>query len=230
VAHDLNVMAASGLLSLLPPSQDGVLPQVQMADVTTGILAATAILAALLQRQATHEGLHIDQPLTTGPLPFVTWPAADCAAGSPGWPQAILSGGVPGYARYFCADGLELVVGAVEPKFWRSFVEALDLPQWAAAGLAVGPDGLHVKAEVARRLAQRPRAYWLSLFAPLNLPVSPLHTLAEAGADPDFYAPGGHRALNRWFPSWKMAREPREVTPCGSDQQLILRALGAEDV
>jgi crotonobetainyl-CoA:carnitine CoA-transferase CaiB-like acyl-CoA transferase len=201
-----------------------------MADVTTGILAATSILAALLQRQTTHRGGHIDQPLTTGPLPFVTWPAADCAAGAPGWPQAILAGGVPGYARYVCADGLELVVGAIEPKFWRSFVEALELPQWAAAGLAVGPDGLHVKAEVARRLAEKPRTHWLSLFAPLNLPVSPLHALPEAAADPDFSTLRGHRALEQWFPSWARARESREVPPCGSDQQTVFHAFGIEGV
>lgn len=223
VAHDLNLVAASGLLDALSPSVDGALPKVQLADVTTGLLAVISITTALLQRQFTHRGMHLDQPLVTGPLPFLAWPTADLAAGSAGLPQTVLAGEAPGYARYVCGDGLELAVGAIEPKFWRTFAQALDLPEWAEAGLAVGPEGQHVKAAIARRLAKCPRAEWLMRLAPLNLPVSPVHALADAGADPDFSAPPGHRALTSWFPSWGTASAPREVPAWGADQSRLLQ-------
>jgi alpha-methylacyl-CoA racemase len=41
VAHDLNLVASAGLLSLLSPSMEGV-PPVQLADVSTGMLAVRA--------------------------------------------------------------------------------------------------------------------------------------------------------------------------------------------
>lgn len=226
VAHDLNLIAASGLLDALSGSRDGALPQVQIADVTTGLLAVISTTAALLQRQFSHRGMHIEQPLVTGPLPFLAWPAADLAAGSAGLPLTVLGGEAPGYARYVCRDGLELVIGAIESKFWRAFVQALDLPEWAEFGLVVGPEGQHVKAAVARRLAENTRAEWLSRFATFNLPLSPVNALGDAALEPDFASHLGHRALTSWFPAWETPASAREVPAWGSDLSDTLYRFG----
>ena len=52
----------------------------QVADVSAGLLAASSTLAALLLRARTGRGVHVDQPLVSGPLPFLTWAFAELGA------------------------------------------------------------------------------------------------------------------------------------------------------
>ena len=235
VAHDLNLMAASGLLSLLPDAGDGAIPTVQIADVTTGMLACSAVLAALLGRHRSHRGMHLDQPLAAGPLPFLTWPLADAAAGSPGLPATVLAGQAAAYAVYTCEDGAHLAVGAVEPKFWAEFAEAIGLPDLAGDGLTVGAEGAAVRARVAARLAERPRAAWLEAIEGRNLPINPVNDLAGATQDPDYSSPpragrtptpsGSHAGTGPWLPAWA----PEGLLPApalGADSERVLAEFG----
>ncbi len=235
VAHDLNLMAASGLLSLFPDACDGRIPQAQIADVTTGMLACSAVLAALLARHRTHRGMHLDQPLAIGPLPFLTWPTADRAAGAPGLPATVLAGEAAAYGLYTCADGARLAVGAIEPKFWAEFAEVIGLPDLAGEGLAVGADGAAARARVAARLAERPRADWLAAIAHLNLPISPVNDLTAAAADPDYGATprlgriptpsGGLPGTGAWLPAWGPP-DLRPVPALGADTARVLAEFG----
>ncbi len=189
-AHDLNITAGSGLLSLL--GGDG-LPGVLLADVAAGMQAATAILAALLQRHKSGRGTHLEQPLAAAVRPFLAQSAADLAAGGEGLIATHLSGACPAYRRYRCGDGRELAVAAVEPKFWQAWVELLGLPHLAGVGLDPGEAGARAAAEVEAALRAASRDHWLERAA--ELPVSPVLTLAEAvGGAPatvPFLASGG---------------------------------------
>jgi alpha-methylacyl-CoA racemase len=176
-AHDLNFLALSGLLSCL--RGDGV-PGVQIADVTGALLAAGAVLAALLARQRSGVGRHVDQPLAIAPLPFLAWAWADGEAGGQGASETILSGRCPAYRTYPCGDGGAIAVGAIEPKFWVDFVALLGLPHLAAAGYDSGENGRAATREITEVLSTRPREEWLVLMASRRLPVSAVHDLAEA--------------------------------------------------
>lgn len=182
VAHDLNLVGQSGLLSKL----GGQMPAVQLADVTTGLLATSAVLAALLRRHRTHRGQHLDQPLAAAPLPFLTWAWADAGtpAETPALLGTLLAGEGASYGIYHCADGLELTVGAIEPKFWAELAQLLGLDDLAGSGLAVGEAGEAVRARAAERFATRPRAAWLALAAERNLPLAPVLSASEALEDP----------------------------------------------
>lgn len=217
VAHDLNLVASSGLLDLLGP-EPGTLPQTQIADVTTGLLACTGVLGALLQRQRTGRGLHLDQPLAAGPLPFLTWARADHQAGGPGLPATELAGQAAGYAVYTCADGGRLAVATVEPKFWAELAALVGLPSGPLDGLAVGEAGRRTREALAAILATRPRAAWLDLLEGRNLPVTAVHDLAEGLADPDY-------AGATWLPAFPPGdRQP--VPPLGADTARVLAELG----
>src|SRR5690606_29496324 len=68
VAHDLNLTGLTGLLGQLPGSRLSYgggedIPRVLMADVITGLLATSSVLAALLGRASTGIGVRIQQPL-----------------------------------------------------------------------------------------------------------------------------------------------------------------------
>jgi crotonobetainyl-CoA:carnitine CoA-transferase CaiB-like acyl-CoA transferase len=219
VGHDLNFVASSGLLDLLPGR--GV-PRAQIADVNAALLACSAILAALLVRSRTGRGTVIEQPLASGALPLVAWALADTAAGGGGLtePGAVLGGGCPAYGIYACADGRQLAVGALEPKLWIGLVRMLGLDGLDDRGLDVGPAGREAARRLQERFATRPREHWIGEAARRELPVTPVHRVADLASDPA----GSDGALveggrpGPFFPS--LGRRPRAAAP----------ALGQHDV
>lgn len=177
VGHDLNFVAETGALRAM--RRDGV-PTIQLADVGAALLATCSILAALLARERTGQGRRVDQPLATGPLPFVAWAWADAAGGGGSGMEALLGGRCPCYRTYRCADDREISVGALEPKFWIALTELLGVPEAAAAGLDVGEEGERAAVAVAAAFASRPLAHWLDLGLEHGLPLAPVHDAATA--------------------------------------------------
>jgi crotonobetainyl-CoA:carnitine CoA-transferase CaiB-like acyl-CoA transferase len=232
VAHDLNLVGLSGLLAKLPGTD---LPHVQVADVTTGMLASSAVLAALLQRHRTHRGMRVDQPLAAAPLPFLTWAWADAAAPATDQPAllgTLLAGEGASYGVYACADGLALAVGAIEPKFWAELAVALGLPELAPEGLAVGQRGQEVRAAVAAAFQTQPRAHWLAFAEERNLPVT---AVLDADEGRQAYAdrqeagklPGGGTLTSAapYLPSFA-APVPAPAPRLGADTDRVLAEFG----
>jgi len=187
IGHDLNFAASTGLLSRL--TGDGV-PGVQVADVGAALLASSAVLAALLARERSGRGAILDQPLVTGPLPFLTWAWTEAAAGVEGTVDDLLGGRCPCYRRYRCGDGLEVALGVLEPKLWVAFLELVGRPELVLAGLDTGAEGAAAAAAIGEALAARPRAEWLALADEQGLPLSAVQGVEEAARDPYFAAAG----------------------------------------
>ncbi|RLE35045.1 MAG: hypothetical protein DRJ61_04005 [Acidobacteria bacterium] len=179
IGHDLNFVAATGALDLVNTTE---VPALQMADVGASLLASSAILAALFQRERTGRGAVIDQPLVSGTVPMLAWAWADRAAGG-GVLSTLLSGRWPCYRRYHCGDGLEITVSTIEPKFWIGFLSILDLEELALAGTDDGEEGLAAVGKIEEALSARPRAEWLVSFKAAGLPVSPILDLDQARED-----------------------------------------------
>ena len=181
VGHDLNF---TGLTGFLRSVTDHGVPALQIADVTSGILASAAILAALLQRTRTGLGCELRQPLLAGSLPFVTWAAAETVGGGGGMSGQMFGGAIAAYRCYRCADGLELSVGCLEPKFWVAFATLVGRPELAGTGLEPGPAGEATAAAMQTWLSRQPREHWLHMLRGQSLPVWPVHGLEEAGTEP----------------------------------------------
>lgn len=232
VAHDMNLVAFSGLLSQLPPG----FPHVQLADVTTGMLACSSILAALLAKHRTGRGRHVDQPLALGPLPFLTWAWADASAKQgPGLLGTVLSGQAPCYRLYTCADGVQVVLGAIEPKFWAMLTGALGLEAYAGDGLDLGERGEAAAEALAARLAAQPAAHWAALAAQAGIPLTVAHTL-EAGMAEPYYArqaeavpgPGDLRAPGPFMAGWTGGAGASPAPRVGEHTASVLGSFGIE--
>jgi len=236
IGHDLNFTAVTGFLAELP---EGDLPRVQVADVGAGLLAVSSTLAALLLRSRTGRGVHVEQPLVTGPLPFLAWSFAELGAGGGGVLDGILAGRSPGYRTYRCADGARVALGAIEPKFWAALCDMAGIPEHAGDGLDTGEAG----ADAARRLdavfGSRPRADWLALAEALGIPLTPVNDLAAAREE---LAPrmertslpgGGIMATPAAFLGLPGLRRPHTPAPAlGADTSRVLHDLGftAEEI
>jgi len=186
VAHDLNLSAMAGVLDLV----GGRVPRLQLADITSGLLASSAILAALLTRARTGCGVRLEQPLAAGPLPFLIWGWAEQAAGKGGVLDTLLGGVCPCYRIYRCGDDGSVSLAALEPKFWTAFVEMIGVENMTEAAFALGADGERVVGVVERALADHSREHWLRRAVELGLPMGPVHGFDEAREDPVFAAAG----------------------------------------
>lgn len=185
VAHDLNITGLTGLLGQLPKQllsqgQGSDIPRLLIADVLTGLLATSSVLAALLGRARTGKGRRIHQSMLGAPLPLMTWAWADRAAGGGGMLETALAGRAPCYRCYRCGDGLLISVGCLEPKFWAGLCEALGRPQFANLGLDLGERGRAAADGIAEVFASSPRDHWLRELADKDLPVAAVHDLDAA--------------------------------------------------
>lgn len=177
--HDLNYVARSGLLGLMP--EPTVLP-VQVADLVGGaLLPAVQILAALRLRDSSGQGAVIDAAMIDGAWATMVMPLARHLGGGisldPG--RGVLCGGVPSYNIYRSKDGA-LAVGALEPKFWQPFCRAIGLEHQENNGLAQGDQGKRVQQEVQAVLETRTNEQWLEILGPLDCCVEPVRHPATA--------------------------------------------------
>ena len=115
--HDLNYVGARGLLA--PPE----LPRTLVADLGGAEAAVSAALAAVVNRERTGEGTHVEVSLTDAADRF----AAPVRHGLTR-PGGVLGGGYPGYGLYETADGW-VSVATLEPQFHRRLCDELGLSE-----------------------------------------------------------------------------------------------------
>lgn len=173
--HDLNMLALAGLLDTTAVRGEPALPGTQLADLVSGLAAATGILAALHERARSGEGCALDASmLGAARWLMAPWYAVERAA--PG--GRLLDGELACYTTYRTADGRRLAVAALEPHFWARLCAAIGLPELAARQRDA--DQQPLVAAIAGVLAGRTLAEWDAALADLDACVTPVLTLAEA--------------------------------------------------
>lgn len=232
-AHDLNYLARTGLLALGGDATGApVLPQVPLADIGGGTFPAILnILLALRTAEATGRGQWIDIAMAEGSFFWQPWVQAQIEVGQ-GWPQpgrALLSGGSPRYALYRTADGRYLAAAPLEEHFWRTFCDAVGLPD-ALRDDRADPEA--TRNAIAGIIAARTSADWTSVFAGCDLCCTVVANPDDARQDPEFAArgvfarrlqSGGQEIAALPVPlaealrySEPVARSPDELTPIGA--------------
>ncbi len=125
--HDMNYLAQMGILGAMamPQPLGG-----QIADVGGAYVGVMGILASLLQRHSTGVGAYVDAALSESALPFglVAWVEALTSGTSSG--DGGLTGGSAFYRVYYSQDRQAMALGAIEPKFWANFCNAVEHPEW----------------------------------------------------------------------------------------------------
>lgn len=191
--HDVNYLGYAGALSITGhPAAGPWPPGVQVGDLGGGALSAlVAVLAALHVRAQTGVGQSCDVSMTDGLLSWLSIHAgAFFATGdAPGLGTGWLTGGLACYGVYECADGRHVTVGALEPQFFTTLVEALGAPELAAAHRDPARQ-VELRARLAEIFRSRPRDAWVAELAELDACVGPVNDLAEALADANALARG----------------------------------------
>ena len=191
--HDLDYIGLAGVLAMGGPRNGApVMPGVQVADLAGGALwGATAILGALVGRDRTGRGAHLDISMTEGALALLAAELGnmDCGA-RPSRSTEGLNGALACYGVYKTKDERYLAVGALEPKFWISLNQAIGRPPNIAELVGKPSDQDKTRTEVAAIFATRTAAEWAEHLAqhdccvelvlePNELADHPLHRARE---------------------------------------------------
>lgn len=126
--HDGNYLALAGVLH-----RNGVPPRSfdpPIADMTSGLFAVIGILGALEARRRDGLGCHIDLGIADVAMPLQLFQLAALGEALPQPESTYLNGGAAYYRVYTTRDARHVMLGAVEPKFWRAFCEAAERSDW----------------------------------------------------------------------------------------------------
>lgn len=242
--HDVNYLGVSGFLDCTGRQADGrpALPGATVADIAAGgMQAAMSVMAALLRRERTGTGEHLDVSIADGAFAMMSLYVDEYLATGvePGPGHYILTGRYACYDTYTCSDGKHVAVGAIEPQFWRNLVKLLDLEQYAGAQT---DDALQdeIRGAMAQRFASRTRDEWVALLGPADTCVAEVNTVAEAVLNEQVIARGlVADAVNaeglefrQAAPIWAGADEPVDPyevrDPLVSDTEDLLAAAGLD--
>lgn len=195
--HDLNYLAAAGVVSLAATeAQPSPATGVPMADLCASLYAFGAVNAALLQRQRTGRGQHLDVAITDCALhwmnprlaAFRQLEAQDLRT------QREIVQNRPAYGMFRCKDGAWVSLGALEDHFWRALVGALDLSGYASEawqGYARrAAAAVEINDAIARAIARFTQAELMERLMAADVPVAVMATPADLPVDPHFQARG----------------------------------------
>jgi formyl-CoA transferase len=192
--YDFIVQARGGLMSITgpeagPPSKVGV----AIVDLTTGMMAANAILAALYARERTGSGQHIDISLLETQ---VAWLAnVGTAALLTGKDPARHGNAHPTIVPYqiFDAQDGAVAIGVGNDGQWRRLCDALGATDLRDdVRFAGNADRVRNRAELVTLLNQRirplARAECVRRLRAVQVPVSEVRSVPEVLADPQVSA------------------------------------------
>ncbi len=187
--HDINYMSIGGALSLL---SDGggrpINPGLEMADVTAGLEAVIAILAALLARDKTGEGQYLDISMLDCVVSILPMQAGIFF--SLGMvPPTNNTDSFPHYRVFTTADGSSLVLGIVhEDRFWSELCEALEGFGFEDVRELTFAERLERRDELIERLAAAfhslTLAEWLDRLSGHDVPFSTINDISQVFEDP----------------------------------------------
>jgi formyl-CoA transferase len=192
---DFILQAQGGLMSIIgeeegSPTKVGV----AIVDITTGLFACSAILAALHYREKTGTGQYIDMALLDAQ---VAWLANQAS-------NYLISGKVPRrmgnahpnivpYETFLAKDGIYIALAVGNDNQWRKFCKLAEIePLTEDPQYATNPKRVENRKKLVPLLQEvflrKDSGEWLQLLGEAEIPVGPINTIDRVFADPQVLA------------------------------------------
>ena len=181
--YDLIVQATGGFMSITGPENgDPSRAGVAIADISTGMFAANAILAALYSREQTGEGQRIDMSLLDSQVALLSYAATNYFVS--GSITNRLGNAHPNIVPYqsFKARDMHFVLAIGNDKQWGIFCKSINKPEWIDdekySTNAVRVNNRKVLVNhLSKLFATQNAKYWLDIFDEVGLPSGPINEL-----------------------------------------------------
>jgi formyl-CoA transferase len=194
--YDYIAQARGGIMSVTgEPGREPQKVGVAVADITTGLFCAIAILGGLRAAEATGEGQRVHTSLMESQVAWLANQASNYLVG--GVEPTRMGNAHPNivpYQVFAAADG-PFVLAVANEVHWGRFCGAIGRTELErderfatnAARVANRGDLIPLLAEV---FAARTRDEWISLLGAAEVPCGPINSIAEVFADPQVKALG----------------------------------------
>ena len=188
--HDLNYIGTAGIPSITGKrGGDPIIPGIQVADLTGGLMAVIGILIALQGRRTLGRGQYVDASLFASAVAML--PAdASILFGSGKVPmrgESRLTGGWPHYNIYRTSDGRYLACGALEKKFWSNLCKVIERED--LTDTIDTHENFPVIGEILEKtFASRTLDEWTATLDGKDTCVTPIKNLDEVFTDPHVVA------------------------------------------
>ncbi|KAF8837265.1 CoA-transferase family III [Paxillus ammoniavirescens] len=241
--HDINYIALSGILSMLPGTNEKPsFPLNLLADFAGGgLLCATGILLALIERGKSGRGQVVNVDMVSGARYVSSFPLLNANDTSPYFSKPrgsnTLDGGAPFYDVYTCSDGKWMSLGCLEPQFFATFIDRFNATlringmktEWTPtrAKQFTQDDWPKLRKYIEEGFKTMPRDYWADVFQDSDACAVPVLLPAEAASiDPTgSHRPAPHPQLSRTPASFQRGGSSTILEP-GTHNEEILIELG----
>lgn len=187
--YDLLIQALGGIMSITGPNaQTPTKVGVAITDITTGLYATIAILAAVLERRVSGRGQHIDLALFDTQVSWLAHRAVNFLAS--GKAEEALGNDHPTIVPYgvFYAVDRPLAIAVGNDAQFQKFCGALGVRWSSSEKFLTNPARVKNRKALCRGinriLGQKKRAYWLKKLASADVPCAPINNFADLAADP----------------------------------------------
>ena len=195
--YEALMQAFSGIMSITgEPGGPPVRSAVSFLDLTTGILCALGVTAAVHQRERTGLGQRVDGSLLDTAIALLAYHAEGyLLAGLV--PKALGSGhpSLSPYRNFKCRDGQWIFIAAANDRFWGKLTRALDLEAMAADPrfMKNGDRVAHraeLEAMLEKIIGEYDREPLLKRLEEADVPATPVNTVDQVMNDPQTIARG----------------------------------------
>ncbi len=186
--HDINYIGLGGILELTGPKDgDPTIPGTQIADIGGGgMMAAIAILAAIVHREKTGEGQYLDVAMHDGVISWLSIHAGRYFMDNelPKRGEMHLSGRFACYQVYPTKDGRHISLGALEPKFWKNFCQAIGREDLVLKQFIEGEERVQIIKEIRELFKTKTQKEWVEFFKNVDACLEPILSLGEVFQHP----------------------------------------------
>jgi len=192
--YDVVIQGESGLMDVTgqsdgPPTRVGI----AITDYLAGLYASQGILLALIDRQRTGAGQHVDIALFDSLISAMTLPFGILSA--TGTPPRRMGNEHPSIAPYETLQARDgsIIVAVGNPRLWLQFCKAIEAPELADdPRFATNTDRLQHRSELRDALESR-LARWsaddvVARLTAYDVPSGRVRTIADVLADPQLQA------------------------------------------
>lgn len=182
--HDINYIALTGALAAIGRAGEPAQPPLNLVGDFGGgsMLLAFGIAAALWERERSGKGQVIDASIVDGVASLMTFFSGLVPSGAISLDRTknMLGGAAPFYRCYVCADGKEISVGAIEPKFYAELVARIGAADSCKTEQADPTTWPERSEQLSAIFKTKTRAQWCELLEGSDVCFAPVLTLEES--------------------------------------------------
>jgi len=179
-----------GLMSITGlPGQGPVRVGIPIADLTAGLLCATGIMVALLEREKSKKGQYIETSLLQAQIFMLDFQASRYLVNGEVAKQAGNNHPTSIPTGVFKTSDGHINIAAAGQKIWERTCEALGIPEVAhrpeyATGATRSKNRDQLNAEIEAITVTRTSAEWVDRFNEIGVPCGPIYSIDQVFADP----------------------------------------------